>query len=113
MMIRMRPDAWYWKCGASHHAVPARGFTDSDQRQPGSRTSLPTTPPPIFTSSSRPLSKMRTSSGAPRSFLSYRAILLPPFTFAHARVVGLEWRLGRAEAPDIQAFSHFRDGLKS
>ena len=45
-LVRTRrvPAAWYWKCGASHHSVPAIGRTSVDQRQPGWRWSTDVKP---------------------------------------------------------------------
>jgi TetR/AcrR family transcriptional repressor of nem operon len=46
MRIASCPLTWYWKCGASQLSVPAIGLTSFDQRQPGSKTRRPTSPPP-------------------------------------------------------------------
>ena len=70
MRIASRPLTWYWKCGASQLAVLASGLTSLDQRQPGSKTSRPTSPPPICRISAWPLGNSRVSSGAPKLLCS-------------------------------------------
>jgi hypothetical protein len=54
------------------------GLTCSDHFQPGSSVSLPTVPPPIFTSSTVPFSNFRVSSGDFRFFCSAFAMTSPP-----------------------------------
>jgi hypothetical protein len=59
--------------------VPAIGFTCVDQRQPGSNTPRPTTPPPNLRISAWPLSvKDRFSSGDENFLMVMRAIGCPP-----------------------------------
>src|SRR5579872_779814 len=48
------PEIWYWKWGASQLLVFMRGWTDSDQRQPGSKTARPMDTPPTLRISNRP-----------------------------------------------------------
>jgi hypothetical protein len=54
MRIASWPLTWYWKCGASQLCVPAIGLTSLDQRQPGSKVYLPTSPSPILRISADP-----------------------------------------------------------
>src|ERR1019366_5007551 len=82
--IASRPLTWYWKCGASQLAVPAIGWTSLDQRQPGSKTSRPTSPPPILRISARPLGNSRVSSGAWKLRCSVLSITVSVLT-AHGR----------------------------
>src|SRR5215216_6973732 len=67
----MRPEITYPTCGTWQLSVPAIGFTASDQRHPGSKVAFPTVTLSRVTTSILPLSKERTSSGAP-SFLPCR-----------------------------------------
>src|SRR3954451_9762735 len=84
MRIASRPLTWYWKCGASQLAVLAIGLTSLDQRQPGSNTSRPTSPPPTWRISARPLGNSRGSSGAPKLLCSVCCM---------ARLLGrVDWR---------------------
>jgi hypothetical protein len=60
------------------------GFTSFDQRQPGSKISRPTSPPPISITSARPLLNFRVSSGAEKllcsvsCLVSISVISIPP-----------------------------------
>ena len=84
MRIASRPLTWYWKCGASQLAVLAIGLTSFDQRQPGSNTSRPTSPPPTWRISAWPLGNSRVSSGAPKLLCSVCCM---------ARLLGrVDWR---------------------
>src|ERR1039457_1021042 len=64
------PCTWYWKCGASQSSVPASGLTSWDQRQPGRRVSLPTSPPPIRSRCRAPWSNGRVLAGGSKLFCS-------------------------------------------
>src|SRR3989338_4394648 len=72
------PEIWYWKCGASQLVVFAIGFTWVDHFKPGSKVPRPMVTPPILTTSPRPFSNVRTSSGAPNPLTSIVAISPPP-----------------------------------
>ncbi len=73
--IASRPLTWYWKCGASQLSVSAIGLTSFDQRQPGWKTSRPTSPPPISRISAWPLGNSRVSSGASKLLCSVSCLL--------------------------------------
>ena len=91
-----RPEMMYWKCGASHSSVPAMGLMCSDQRQPGSMNSRPTSPPPIltiFSSSVRELSHL---------IRGVEALLLPT---GHRRLSSREGPCGAMVSPPPTAQS--------
>jgi len=54
---------WYWRWGAAQLGVLAMGLTQVDHFQPGWRVARPKVTPPIEMISTRPLSKVRFSSG--------------------------------------------------
>src|SRR3954463_4019177 len=62
----MRPETTYPKCSTRHESVPAIGFTHSLHFQPGSNVPRPTSWPLTSTTSRRPLSNVRVSSGGER-----------------------------------------------
>src|SRR5207249_8423290 len=75
---RMYPTWWAW-----HESVFAIGFTFSDHRQPGSKEYRPMVVSPIFTTWTRPLSKVLVSSGL--SKLLFVTLMPSPFSLVRRR----------------------------
>src|SRR5918911_4066662 len=63
IFIFMRPDTTYHLCETSQLSVPATGLTHSDQLHPGSKVARITERPLTSTTSARPFSNGRVSSG--------------------------------------------------
>jgi len=83
--IELRAIAHLYVKSARHMKLKMRSFAPlrlgdrldmGDHLQPGSSVNLPTTPPPMWTSSTLPFSNLRTSSGALKPFLSEFAIAI-------------------------------------
>src|SRR5215208_1792549 len=74
----MRPESTYPRCETWHESVPAIGLTLFDHFQPGSKVALPTTRPPMLTTSALPIpSNGRVSSGESKFLISACATSAP------------------------------------
>jgi hypothetical protein len=79
--------------GAWHESVFAIGFTDSDHFHPGWKVPLPKVTPPIVTSSTLPLGKVRVSSGVLILFFSIALIFASPI-LKSINIIYNDYKLG-------------------